>query len=284
MTSGSETLSSPQDARVVVIRPRRRFSLNLDDLWEYRELLYFLVWRDVKVRYKQTAIGAAWAVLQPVLAMVVFTLIFGRVELFRPDDVPYPVFVYSGLLVWLYFSAAIGQSSTSVVGNSSLVTKVYFPRLIIPLAAVVAPLVDFVIAFGVLVALMGVYGIVPSWEVGVLPAFMLLTLLTGLGLGLWLSALNVRYRDVPHAIPFLTQLWMFATPIIYPVTLIPEGYRWLLALNPMTGVIEGFRWALVGAEAPGASVLGTSVAVAAVLTVSGLLYFRRVERGFADVI
>lgn len=270
--------------QVTVVRPSRGLSLRLGELWHYRELLGFLVWRDIKIRYKQSAIGVLWAVIQPVAGMIIFSLIFGRVARFQATDVPYPVFVYSGLLLWTYFATSIAQSSASVVGNANLVTKVFFPRLIIPLASILGPLLDFCIAFAVLVCLMIGYGIVPALAVVTLPGFVLLAVLTALGLGLWLAALNVKYRDVPHAIPFLTQLWMFATPIIYPVTIVPADWRWLLSLNPMTGVIEGVRWGLLGAPQPAFVVVATSVVAAVALTIGGLVYFRSVERDFADVI
>jgi lipopolysaccharide transport system permease protein len=270
--------------RLISIRPTHGFSLDLGELWRYRELLYILAWRDVKVRYKQTALGVLWAILQPVAAMLVFTVVFGRVSGIRPEGIPYPVFLYAGLAPWTYFAASLTQASTSLVGNTSLVTKVYFPRLLIPLGIVLVPLVDFLLAFLVLVGMMVGYGVTPNWHLVTLPLFLVLALVTALGIGLLLSAVNVRYRDVPYAIPFLMQVWMFASPVIYHVSFLPERWRWLLSLNPMTGVIEGFRWALIAEPAPDWSVLGVSIAVAFLTAAAGLVYFRRMERHFADLI
>jgi lipopolysaccharide transport system permease protein len=281
MTTSAAPVVSTQ---TIVIRPARGLHLNLRELVQYRELLGFLVWRDVKVRYKQTFLGVAWALLQPLLAMLIFTIIFGRVSGIRPSGIPYAVFVYAGLLPWTYFSASLTASSNSLVTNTNLVTKVYFPRLIIPMAAVAVPIVDFVLAGVVLGGLMGWYGVAPSWHVVFLPLFLALTLMTALGIGMLLSAVNVRYRDVPFAIPFLMQVWLFASPVIYAVTFVPERWRWLLSLNPMTGVLEGFRWSLLGQAAPQLWVLSVSIAVAVAASLFGLVYFRRSERFFADVI
>jgi lipopolysaccharide transport system permease protein len=271
--------------RVLRLQPTNRFVvLNLRELWAYRELLYFLTLRDVKVRYKQTLLGVAWAVIQPVVSMIVFTVIFGHLAGINGiAGVPYPLFVFTGILPWTYFASSLSQSSMSVAGNSSLVTKVYFPRLILPLASISVPLIDFLMSFGVLIVLFFVYGRTPSWHIVFLPLFLGLAFLTALGVGFWLSALNVRYRDVPYAIPFLTQLWFFATPVIYPVTLIPEAWRWLLALNPLAGVIDGFRWSVLGTGGLRVGVLAIGVAVAITLLTSGLVYFKHVERRFADV-
>lgn len=231
---------------VIVIEPTRGWvSLQLRALWEYRELLYFLVWRDVKVRYKQTALGVAWIVLQPVVGMVVFSILFGGLLKVPSGDVPYPIFAYAALLPWNYFASSLSRSSTSVVGSAHLITKVYFPRLVIPISGVLSGLVDFAVAFLVLIALMAGYGIAPTPAVVLLPAFLLLAMLTALGFGLWLSALNVRFRDVNYLIPFLVQIWMYCAPVVYGSTLIPERFRLLLGLNPMTGAVEGFRWALL---------------------------------------
>jgi len=270
--------------RVRVIKSSRPFSLKLGELWQYRELLYFLVWRDVKVRYKQTVLGAAWAVIQPVTAMIIFSIIFGRFANIPSNGLPYPVFVYAGLLAWLYFQQSLTQSSASIVGNAQLVTKVYFPRLVIPLASVASPVVDFGIALTVLLALMAWYGIVPGIELLAAPAFLGLALLVAFGIGLWLSALNVRYRDVPYALPFVAQVWLFATPVIYPTSLLPADWRWLLSLNPMTGVIEGFRWSLLGTGKPSVVVVLVSLGSGLALLASGFAYFRTSERQFADVI
>jgi lipopolysaccharide transport system permease protein len=267
------------------IRPSRGWAaLRLGELWAYRELLYFLVWRDIKVRYKQTALGAAWAILQPLLTMLVFSLVFGRLAKVPSDGVPYPVFAYAGLLPWQLFARAVTESSNSLVTNQQLITKVYFPRLLLPLATLLGGLVDFAIAFLVLAGMMLFYGIPLTGAVLTLPVFLVLALATALGVGTWLSALNVRYRDVRYTIPFLTQLWLFATPIAYPSSLIPEGWRTLYGLNPMAGVVEGFRWALLGRVGSIGSVWLVSTAAVAVLLITGVLYFRRMEREFADVV
>ncbi|HEX2523302.1 MAG TPA: ABC transporter permease [Terriglobia bacterium] len=259
-------------------------SLGLRELWQYRELLSFLVWRDLKVRYKQTALGVAWAIIQPLLSMVIFSLFFGRLAKMPSDNIPYPLFSYTGLVVWAYFSHALTQSSTSLVGSANLIKKIYFPRLAIPVSAVLSGVVDFGLAFLVLLGMMFYYGILPTWNSVWLPLFLLLGIVTALGVGVWLSAVNVQYRDVPHTLPFITQFWMFATPIVYPSSLLPEPWRAVYGINPMAGVVEGFRWALLGAKtAPGPIIL-VSAAAAVALLVSGALYFRRMERSFADVI
>jgi lipopolysaccharide transport system permease protein len=277
-----------QDARppVPVLRIRRSTGwapLRLRELWEHRELLYFLVWRDLKVRYKQTALGAAWAVVQPIFTMVVFSVIFGRLAHLPSDGQPYPVFTYAALVPWTYFASALTQSSNSLVDQGRLITKVYFPRLLVPMAAVIAGLVDLAIAFVVLIGLVLYYGIVPTMSVLTIPLFVVLAAATTLGVGLWLSALNVRYRDVRHIIPFLVQSWLFATPVAYSSTLIPERWRPLYGLNPMAGVVEGFRWALLGTRPPGPLLLVSLLTVAGLL-VGGLFYFRRMESSFADVV
>jgi lipopolysaccharide transport system permease protein len=273
------------DLPKIVIRPSRGWvSLGLRDLWEYRELLYFLVWRDIKVRYKQTVLGASWAILQPFLIMVVFSIFFGRLAKVPSDGLPYPVFVYCALLPWQLFSNAFTESGNSLVASQQLITKVYFPRLIIPISAVVAGLLDFSIASVVLLGMMLYYGIVPTVAAMTLPLFILLAIATALAVGLWLSALNVQYRDVRYTIPFLTQFWLFASPIAYPSSLVPEPWRVVYGLNPMAGVVEGFRWALLGkAEGPG-PLLTVSVLVVVALLIGGLYYFRRMEKTFADVI
>lgn len=271
-------------APTVVVTPPRGLQLDVGELWRFRELLFFLVWRDVKVRYKQTLIGAAWALIQPVTAMLIFTLIFGRFADIPSEGLPYPVFVFAGLLVWLYFSQAVSLSATSIVSNASLVTKVYFPRLFIPLAGAIVPLVDFAIATCVLVVLMLAYGIAPGWEIVALPALLLVAIVTALGIGLCVSALNVRYRDVPYAIPFLMQVWMYATPIVYPLDIVEGKWHWLLSVNPMAGVVEGFRWALLGVDPPSIASLAIGGGFALLALVGGLLYFARVEQHFADVI
>ncbi len=255
----------------------------LCEVWEYRELLFFLTWRDVRVRYKQTALGAAWAVLQPLLTMLVFSVFFGALARVPSDSLPYPVFAYCGLLPWQLFAFALTASAQSLTANERLVTKVYFPRLILPLSAVLAGLVDFAVAFTLLAPLMAYYGVRPGAALVTLPLFILLAVATAVAAGLGLGALNVRFRDVRYALPFLTQFWLFATPIAYPASLVPERYRWLMGLNPMAGVVEGFRWALLGAPAPGPLVLVSASVVVLGLGL-GLVYFLRVERSFADVI
>ncbi|MFL6198019.1 MAG: ABC transporter permease [Thermoanaerobaculia bacterium] len=270
---------------VTRIRPSRGWvALGLRELWEYRELLWFLVWRDVKVRYKQTVLGAGWAILQPVATMIVFSLFFGRLARMPSDGLPYPVFSFAGLVPWTFFSQGLSQSANSLVGSHNLITKVYFPRLAIPIATVLAGLVDFALAFLVLLVLMLVYGIVPGPEVLALAPLLLLALVTALGAGLWLSALNVQFRDVRYIVPFLTQLWLFLTPIAYPSSLLGEPWRTVYGLNPMAGVVEGFRWALLGTGEPPGAMLAASVLAALALLASGALYFRRTERTFADVI
>lgn len=269
---------------VLRIRASRRLRLNLKDLWEYRELLYFLVWRDIKVRYKQTALGAVWAVLQPLLTMLVFTVIFGRLAKVPSDGIPYPVFAYTALLPWQLFAFALSESSNSLVMNKNLLTKVYFPRLIVPMASVFAGLVDFAIAFLLLIALMVIYHVKPSVAAAWLPIFLLMTIATALSVGLWLSALNVKFRDVRYLIPFLTQFWMYATPVAYPSSLVPEPWREWYGLNPMAGVVEGFRWALLGKSGNPGLLVWVSVTAVALLLTGGLYYFRRTETTFADIV
>jgi lipopolysaccharide transport system permease protein len=269
----------------VVIQPRKGlFQLDLRSVWQYRELLYFLVWRDVIVRYKQTAIGAAWAILQPLITMLIFTLIFGRLAKIPSDGIPYPVFAFAALLPWSYFAQALTRSSNSVVGSSNLVTKIYFPRLLIPLSASVAPVVDLFFSFLVLLGLMAWFKTSPTWGLLALPLFLGLAIMTALAVGLWSSALNVRYRDVGHIVPFLSQVWMYASPVAYPISMVPEKWRLLYSLNPMVGVIEGFRWALLGKEHPDFMAMAVSSAVVFVLLVGGIVYFKRMERTFADII
>jgi lipopolysaccharide transport system permease protein len=285
MTS-TEVTHPPKDTPpVLLIRASKGFlSLNLKDVWAYRELLYFLVWRDIKVRYKQTALGAAWAVIQPVMTMVVFSVFFGRLAKVPSDGIPYPVFAFAALLPWQLFAFSLTESSNSLVGSQNLITKVYFPRLVIPLASVLAGIVDFAIAFVVLLGLLLYYGIRPTTAVVWLPLFVLLALATALSVGLWFSALNVKYRDVRYTIPFLTQFWMFATPVAYSSTLVPERWRALFGLNPMAGVVEGFRWALLGKSGGPGGLLWVSVAAVFLLLTGGLFYFRRTEATFADIV
>ena len=268
----------------VIQPPRGLGSLDVAAVWEYRELLYFLVWRDVKVRYKQTFIGASWAIFQPAMTMAIFTVVFGNFAKIPSDGLPYAVFAYTALLPWTYFSTALSRSATGLVSNANLITKVYFPRVIVPLASVIAPAVDFLFAFLLLLGLMAWFGIVPTWGILVLPLFFLLAMITALAIGLWLAPLNARYRDVGHTIPFVTQFWMFASPVVYPVSLIPESWRLLYSLNPMVGVIEGFRWALLGKGDTDFSPMLVSVAVVLVLLIGGVVFFKRMERTLADVI
>ncbi len=278
-------LCPPREVPVTVIRPSRGWiSLNLRDLWEYRELLYFLTWRDIKVRYKQTVLGAAWAIIQPFFTMVVFSLFFGRLAKMPSDDIPYPIFSYAALVPWTFFANGLSQSSTSLVASANLIKKVYFPRLVVPISAVVSGGVDFALAFAVLLGMMLFYGIVPTAAVVWLPLLLLLALVTSLGVGLWLTAMNVQFRDVRYAVPFLVQAWMFATPIAYPSSLLDEPWHTLYGINPMAGVVEGFRWALLGTKtAPGLIIL-VSALVAVGLLISGAFYFRRMEKTFADVV
>lgn len=290
-----ETLSSSQSDMIppkhltqspqVVIQPSKSlFHLDLRPIWQYRELLYFLIWRDVKVRYKQTVIGAAWALLQPLMTMMIFTVIFSNFAKIPSDGLPYPIFAYTALLPWAYFAQAISGSSTSLVSSAHLISKVYFPRLIVPISAAVAPMVNFAIAFVILLAMMAWYDTTPTWGVLALPFLLCLTLVTALAVALWLSALNVRYRDVGHVIPFLVQCWMYLSPVAYPVSLVPGKWRLIYSLNPMAGVIEGFRWALLGKESPDFWAITVSTTVILVLLMGGIVYFKRMERTFADVI
>jgi lipopolysaccharide transport system permease protein len=254
-------------------------------LWEYRELFYFLTWRDIKVRYKQTALGAAWAIIQPFFTMVVFSLFFGKLAKIPSDGIPYPIFSFAALVPWTFFANGLNQSSNSLVSSANLIKKVYFPRLVVPVSGVLGGLPDFLLSFAVLIGMMFYYGVYPAavsllW----LPLFLLLALVTALGVGLWFSALNVEYRDVRYTIPFLTQLWLFATPIAYPSSLLSEPWRTLYGLNPMVGVVEGFRWALLGTDtAPGPIIIVSSLASVAIL-VGGAFYFRRMEKTFADIV
>lgn len=269
----------------IIIRPSKGWaSLRLRDVWEYRELLYFLVWRDIKVRYKQTALGVAWAVIQPFFSMIVFSIFFGRLAKMPSDGVPYPIFSYVGLVPWNFFSNGLSQSSTSLVESANLIRKVYFPRLTIPISTVLGGIVDFAIAFTVLLGMMFWYGIYPTERIVWLPLFLLLALVTALAVGLWLSVLNVEYRDVRYTIPFITQFWLFATPVVYPSSLLTEPWRTIYGLNPMVGVVEGFRWALLGTNTAPRSTILVSAAAALLLLVGGAFYFRRMEQTFADVV
>lgn len=275
------------DTQLPVIRRKARpgwVAINFAELWQYRELLFFYAVRDIKVRYKQTLLGASWAILQPVMTMVVFSIFFGKLAGVPSDDLPYPVFSFCGLLPWQLFAFALTQSSNSLVQNAHVLTKVYFPRLIIPFASMIAGLVDFAIAFVVLVGIMFYYGIIPGWALITLPFFVVLALAAALSVGLWLSALNVKYRDVRYTIPFLTQLWLFVTPVAYASSLVPAKWQAVYAINPMAGVVEGFRWALLGKAAPPGDMLIVSVAATAILLAGGLYYFARIEKTFPDII
>jgi len=278
-------LKDSTEIPLVVFEPSKGWrSLELKELWKYRELLYFLTWRDVKVRYKQTTLGVAWTVIQPLMTMVIFSLIFGQLAKLPSEDVPYPIFSYAALLPWQLFSGALTRAGTSLVGNANLLTKVYFPRLIIPLSAITAGLVDFAISFLVLLGLMFYYAIVPTWTMLLLPFLVLFAVLTALGVGLWLSALNVQYRDVQHMIPFLVQFWMFASPVAYSAGLIPKRlWRIVYGLNPMAGVIHGFRWVLLNSKPPDELMI-VSVIMVVMLLISGLFYFKRMEKMFADIV
>jgi lipopolysaccharide transport system permease protein len=280
-----EMTATARPAEITIIEPSSGWrAINVRELWRFRELLYFLTWRDVKVRYKQTAIGALWAVLQPFLTMVIFSVLFGRLAKIGSDNIPYPVFSYSGLLPWTFFASAINLAGLSLVSNANMIAKIYFPRLLMPAAAVLAATLDFCIAFVVLLFMMLYYGITPGVATFTLPLFLALAVITALGISLWLAALNVKYRDIRYVIPFLTQVWLFLTPVLYPSSMIPDKWRLVYGINPMSGVVEGFRWSLLGTEkAPGAMIL-VSVGVVIVLFVGGLFYFRRMESQFADVI
>ena len=269
---------------VKIIRPLDGWlPIALKELWEYREQVYTFAMRDIKVRYKQTALGAAWAVIQPFMMMVIFTIFFGRLAKIPSEGIPYPQFSYAALLPWTLFSEGITRSTNSMITNANIMTKVYFPRLVMPLSGILSPLIDFIIAFAILIAMMVYYGFVPTINIIWLPIFILLALMTSLGVGLWLSAFNVQYRDFQYTLPFLIQFWLFASPVVYPSNLLPEPYRWIYGLNPMAGVIEGFRWALLGTNPPSA-MIAFSVVIVMVLLVSGAYYFKRMEKTFADVV
>ena len=283
--NSTATAAALPDRPLIVLRPSRKWvAIDLREIWAYRELLFFLTWRDVKVRYKQTALGAAWAVIQPVGMMLIFTLFFGRLAQMPSDGIPYPIFAFAGLLPWMFFSNAVTNSGNSLVASSNLITKVYFPRLVVPMAAVAAGLVDFAIAFVVLAGMMVFYGVGVSWSLLMLPVLVLLTAVLALAVGTWMSALNVQYRDIRYALPFLIQFWMFASPIIYPVTLVKdERLKWLLSLNPLTGLIEAYRDSLFGRSFDWPS-LAISTAISVSVLVYAALTFRRMERTFADIV
>jgi lipopolysaccharide transport system permease protein len=285
MSSKAEASRASEMPISIHIEPSRGWAkLELKELFAYRELLYFMIWRDIKIRYKQTILGAAWAIIQPFFSMVVFSLFFGKLAGIPSEGIPYPIFSYAALVPWTFFANGLGLSANSLVGNAHLITKVYFPRLTIPIATILSGILDFVLAFVVLLGMMLYYGIVPTINVIWLPFFLLLALMTVLGVGFWLSALNVQYRDVRHVVPFLIQFWLFATPIAYPSTLLSEPWRSVYAINPMVGVVEGFRWALLGVESAPGPIIIVSTFAALVVLVSGLFYFRRLEDSFADVV
>ena len=274
-----------QDEEVLILKPTRGWGrLNLGEMWKYRELTYFLTWRDLKVRYKQTVLGASWAILQPFLSMIVFSVFFGGLLNVPSEGVPYPVFSYTALLPWGVFAKALNDAGRSLVTNRAMITKIYFPRMVIPLASVVSGLVDFAIAFVVMLGMMWYFNIPPTSNIWTLPFFLLLAMITALGVGLWLSALNVLYRDIGYIIPFLTQLWFYLTPIVYPASEVPGQWQTLYALNPMVGVVEGFRWALLGTDTSPGPMVAVSSIVALLMLISGMFYFRRMERNFADMV
>jgi lipopolysaccharide transport system permease protein len=284
LSEDAHTTRPPDHAPLIVVEPARTLRLDIGSLWDYRELLWFLVWRDLKVRYKQTVIGAAWAICQPVLSMLIFTVIFGTFVRIPSGGVPYPLLAYVALVPWTYFAQALARTSGSLVGDADLVTKVYFPRLIVPLRAVVAPLVDLGLTFLVLLALMAWFRVAPGANVIALPIFIVMAVATALGVGLWLSVLNVKYRDVAHTVPFLVQMWMYASPVVYPLAIVPERWHGIYGINPLVTVIEGFRWSLLGTPAPGTAVVATGTTTMILLLAGGLFYFKRQERTLADII
>jgi lipopolysaccharide transport system permease protein len=285
INSINQTNQMDQTNEITIIRPSKGWvSLKLQELWEYRELLYFLVWRDVKVRYKQTVLGAAWAIIQPFFTMVVFSLFFGKLAKMPSDGIPYPLFSFAALVPWAFFANGLSQASNSLVGSAHLITKVYFPRLVVPISSVISGILDFALAFVVLLGMTLYYGIIPTFNIIWLPFLLLLAFVTALGVGMWFSALNVQFRDVRYILPFITQFWMFATPIVYPSSLLPEPWRTVYGLNPMVGVVEGFRWALLGTQtAPGPILIVSSLASLAIL-MGGAFYFKRMEKTFADLV
>jgi homopolymeric O-antigen transport system permease protein len=271
--------------QITEIRPKKGlFDLELGAVWRYRELLYFLVWRELKIRYKQAAIGAGWAIVQPIIAVLIFTAIFGYFARIPSDGFPYAVFAYTALLPWTYFAEAFRRGGTGLVDDADLIRKIYFPRLIIPLAMVVAPIVDFLLSFVVLLVLLAWYGIVPTTNIVYLPLFLLVAMVLALAAALWLGPVNVRFRDIKHTLPFLIQIWMYASPVVYPLSMVPERWRLLYSLNPMVGVIEGFRWALLGKGNPDFQAMGLGMLLITVVLLGGLVYFKKMERFFADVI
>ena len=280
----TSTAHHEEEVPTLIIRPPRKWvPIDFQEIWAYRELLYFFTWRDVKIRYKQTGLGFAWAIIQPLFTMIIFSLIFGAFAKIPSDGIPYPLFSYAALLPWTLFAEGMTRSTNSMVANAPIMTKVYFPRLLMPISGIMSPLVDFCIAFSILIAMMFYYGFVPTVNVIFLPAFLLLAIATSLGVGLWLSALNVQYRDFQYTVPFLVQIWLYASPVVYPASMLPASLQVWYGLNPMAGVIEGFRWALLGTTPPSAMIL-VSVGVVLVMLVSGLFYFKKMEQYFADLV
>ncbi|HEX8255880.1 MAG TPA: ABC transporter permease [Thermoanaerobaculia bacterium] len=283
-TPSADVFDADSEPITEIAPPGSALAVDLRELWQYRELLFLLAWRDATVRYKQSVVGVGWALIQPLLMMTIFTLVFGRFAKLPSDGLPYAVFTLTALLPWNYFSRSLADSSNSLVGASHLLTKIYFPRLVLPLSKVFSGLIDFAVAFALLGVVMIWYRVVPSARIVMLPAFMLLAMLTALGTGLWLTALNVKYRDVGFVVPFLLQFWMYASPVAYSSSIVPPQWQWLYGLNPMVGVVDGFRWALLAKAPPNPQSLLASVVIVVVLLLSGLYYFRRTERTFADVI
>jgi lipopolysaccharide transport system permease protein len=278
-------IARPAAPASIEIRPSKGlFDLELDAVWQYRELLIVLIFRDIQILYKQAALGAAWAIVQPVFAVVIFSVVFGHFARMPSDGIPYPVFAFAAVLPWTYFAEAVRRGGTGLVADSELVRKVYFPRLILPLAGVIAPLLDFLIAFVVLLGVMVWFGVMPSWRLLAVPPLLVVAALLALSMGLWLGPINVRFRDVKHTLPFMLQVWMYATPIVYPLSIVPAEWRWLYSLNPMVGVIEGFRWAVFGQGSPDIVAMGISLSVIVLLLIGGLMFFKRMERSFADLI
>jgi lipopolysaccharide transport system permease protein len=274
----------PSLVKTVIAPPSRWIDLELGEIWQHAELLYFLIWRDVKVRYKQTLLGVVWVVLQPLLGVLIFTVIFGKFAQMPSDGLPYPVFVYAGLVPWTFFATALTRSTNSLVTDAELISKIYFPRLILPLTAILSSLVDFASGLAIVILMALWFGIAPTPALLTVPLFLFLAVMTALALALWLAPMNARYRDVGHTVPFIVQAWMFASPVVYPASIVPEQWRVLYGLNPMAGVIEGFRWALLGNTAPQFGLMATSAAVVAVLTIGGIAWFKRMELTFADVL
>ena len=278
-------LRNKRQSPILNIEPSNTWvSLSLGELWQYRELLSFLVWRDVKVRYKQTALGAAWAIIQPLFTMLIFSLFFGLLARMPSDGIPYPLFSLAALVPWTFFANGLNQSANSLVASANLLKKVYFPRLVIPLATVLAGVVDFALSFAVLLGLMAFYGVAPTINLLWMPLFLLLAFITSLGVGLWMSALNVKYRDVRYIVPFIIQIWMFSTPIVYPSSLLPLPWRTIYGINPMVGVVEGFRWALLGSNTAPGFMIAVSSTAALLILIGGAFYFRHMEKGFADIV